>query len=204
MDPAAAVKGQNAFFPKISRCITRERRGGDLAGGKFHMRKELRRPFPTNNTGRAGEAVSTHACGGRLCAGPGRLHAGFTMDPTPARGPGSRSFPFRMRNPQRFAGRRSPGREIPHAPRTRSPRPPKYRGRNWRAGDRRSNGSNGRQGKRLRSSGCVCDRPRLWAPMRMRGTRRARYLQTLPQIYLYAAYLTQLYSYAEYAYAVIT
>ena len=90
-------------------------------------------------------------------------------------------------------------------------------------------GSNGRQGKRPRPSGC--DRPRLRMPMRMRGTRRARYLQTLLQPYSYAdislcricyrriclcrichcsyytqifstaAYLTQPYSYAEYAYA---
>ena len=66
-----------------------------------------------------------------------RLHVGFIKDPAAARGPGSRSFPFRMRNPQRFAGRRSPGREIPHAPQTRSPRLQKHRKRGGRAGDRR-------------------------------------------------------------------
>ena len=57
-----------------------------------------------------------------------------------------------------------------------------------------SGGSDGRQGKR----GSVCDRPRPRGLVRMRGTRHARYLQTLPQPYSYAAYLTQLYSYAAY------
>lgn len=89
-----------------------------------------------------------------------RLHDGFMMDPTPDRRPGSRSFPFRMQNSQGSAGRRSPGREIPRAPRTRLPRLPKLRGRSGRAADRRSSGPNGRQGRRLRSSGCVRDRPR--------------------------------------------
>lgn len=52
---------------------------------------------------------------------------------------------------ERGAGSGSHGREIPHAPQTRSPRLPKHRGR---AADRRSSGPNGRQGRRLRSSGC--------------------------------------------------
>ena len=63
------------------------------------------------------------------------------------------------------------------------------------AGDRLTGGSDGSNGRRGRSSGC--DRPRLRALMRMRGTRHARYLQTLPQPYSYAAYLTQPYSYAD-------
>lgn len=136
-----------------------------------------------------------------------RLRAGFTMDPTPARGPGSRSFPFRVQSLQSFAGLAAPGREIPRAPQTRSPRLQKRRGRNGRTAIGGSGGSNGRQGRRLRPSGC--DRPRLREPMRMRGTRHARYLQTLPQPYSYAEYVYAdiLYcslSNAEYAYADIT
>lgn len=123
-----------------------------------------------------------------------RLHAGFMMDPTPARGPGSRSSPFRMRKTQGFGGLPSPCREIPHAPQTRSPRLPKDRRRNGREADRGPGDQmegKGRRGADVRPLA------------RMRGTRHARYLQTLPQPYSYAAYLTQLYSYAEYATAAI-
>ena len=64
----------------------------------------------------------------------------------------------------------------------------------------------GDRADQMEGKGGVCDRPAaaVRMPMRMRGTRHARYLQTLPQPYSYAAYLTQLYSYAEYAYAEYT
>ena len=120
----------------------------------------------------------------------GAPQCAFIKDPAPAR-VRKTHFPFfRMQNPQGSAGRRSPGREIPHAHKTRSPRPPKHRTRGGRAGVRRSDGRRG-----MRSSGC--DRPRLRMHMRMRGTRHARYLQTLPQPYSYAAYLTQIFSTAD-------
>lgn len=95
-----------------------------------------------------------------------RLHAGFIKDPTAAARVRKAHFPFsRMQKTQSFAGRRSPGREIPHAPQTRPPRPPKRRGRSWRTGDRRSDGR--QEGDRLRrmrmrrtrwagASGCAC------------------------------------------------
>lgn len=91
-------------------------------------------------------------------------------------GGGIDSLRFRMRSLRKPAGRRPPGREIPHAPQTRPPRPPKHGGRSGQAGDRRPNGSNGGRGAGFRM------------PMRMRGTRDARYLQTLPQPYSYAEY----------------
>ena len=119
-----------------------------------------------------------------------RLHAGFMMDPTAARVRKTHFTPFRMQNLQRFAGRRSPGREIPHAPETRSPRPPKHGKRSGRGA---TGGSDGRRG---RSSGC--DRPRLRALMRMRGTRHARYLQTLPQPYSCADIFLCSYCYCRY------
>ena len=70
------------------------------------------------------------------------------MDPGAARGPGSRFSPFRMRNLQMFAGRRSPGREIPHAPQTRSPRLPKH-------GKRSGRGATGVSGDRMEGKGGV-------------------------------------------------
>lgn len=100
MDPTPAVKWQNAFFPKIPRCATRGRRGGDLTGGKSRMRKELWRPFPMCNTGRKGEAASTRATrgGAPMClhdgsgAGPGAENAlSFFPD---AESAGARGPPF--------------------------------------------------------------------------------------------------------------
>ena len=147
------------------------------------MRKKLRRPFPMNNTGRTGEASSARATRGA----PGAS----TMDPTPARGPGSRSSPFRMQKDSGSRAAAPPAGKFPMRPkRVRRAR----RSIGSGAGDRRVR----RIGWKAREAS-GCDRPRLRVLMRMRGTRDARYLQTLPQIYPYAAYPTQLYSYAEYA-----
>lgn len=76
-------RGKMRFSRKISRCITRERRGGGRPNGKSSMRKELRRPFPTNGTGRAGEASSTRATrgAGRLYAPSCRFHKGSDAGP---------------------------------------------------------------------------------------------------------------------------
>lgn len=89
-----------------------------------------------------------------------RLHVGSIKDPAPAR-VRKTHFPFfRMQSLQSFGGLVPPGREIPHAPQTRPPRLPKYRGRRGPAGDRRSNGR--QEGDRLRrmrssaASGCPC------------------------------------------------
>ena len=88
-------RGQNAFSPKISRCATQGRRGGYLTGGKFRMRKELRRPFPMNNTGRTWKLpLRTRGGGGRLHAPSRRIHDGSNG----GSGPGPRSSPFRMRS----------------------------------------------------------------------------------------------------------
>ena len=155
------------------------------------MRKELRRPFPKNRTGRAGEAASTHARGGRLCAPPCRFHEGS------GGGPGARIALLPVPDAE-FAEVRRPPFPRPGNP-PRAPNafaaPAEIQGAEWASGRSAIGGSNGRQGRRVRrprSSGC--DRPRLRMPMRMRGTRRARYLQTLLQPYSYAAYLTQIFS----------
>ena len=136
-------------------------------------------------------------CRGRLLLrvrreGPGWLHDGSNG----GSGPGSRSSPFRMRKMQGFAGLPSPGREIPHAAETRPPRLPKLRGRNGRAGDRRIRWK--ARGRSSAASASAAVRG-VRMPMRMRGTRRARYLQTLLQPYSYAEYATAEYATAEYA-----
>ena len=146
---------------------------------------------PDEQHGENVEASSAHARRGGGASM--RLRVGFTMDPTAERGPD--------RVPPRSGCRRTAVRRPP-LPRTGNPpcAPNAFAApaEAWEAeramGDRRSDG---RQGGRLRPSGC--DRARLRALARMRGTRHARYLQTLPQPYSYAAYLTQPYSYAEYA-----
>ena len=184
-------RGQNAFSPKISRCATRERRGGYLAGGKSRMRKELRRPFPMNNTGRAGEASSARATrGAPPCA--------FTSDSRwIQRRIGARIafLPVPDAEGQRFAGRRSPGREIPHAPQTRSPRPPKHGKRSgrpacpaigWKAREAPASASAIVRGSgRLRACGArvthaICKRHRRYIPMQIFSTAA----------YLYAEYAT--------------
>lgn len=172
--------------------MTRERRGGSRPNGKFRMRQNSGRPFPTNSTGRAGEAASARATrGAPLCAS---MLASWWIQRR--LGGGNAFFFFRMQNLQGSAGRRSPGREIPHAHRTRSPRLPKYRGRSGRTGDRRGLRIEWKAGE---AAAAVRMRRMRWAgggrmPMRMRGTRDARYLQTLLQIHSYAAYLTQIFS----------
>lgn len=194
MNPMDAGAG-NAFSQKISRCITRGRRGGDLMGGKSRMRKKLRRPFPTNSTGKAGEASSARATrGGRLHAPPCRFHDGSDA------GPAARIALLPVPDAESAEVRRPP-----FPPGGKFPTRPKRvrlacRSIGGGMGERAiggSGGSNGRQGRRRRR---MRMRRTRWAdvrmPMRMRGTRRARYLQTLPQPYSYAAYLTQLYSYA--------
>ena len=126
------------------------RRGADVAGrfcacdagGRFHDgskrgRRGAECAFPGNSsmrsTGRTKEASSARAGRGASM----RLHAGFMMDPAPARVRKTHFPPFRMQNPQGFAGLLPPGREIPHAPQTRPPRLPNHRGRSGRAGGRR-------------------------------------------------------------------
>ena len=124
--------------------------------------------------------------GGRLHAPSRRIHDGSNG----GSGPGSRSSPFRMQNLQRLAGRRSPGREIPHAPQTRSTRPPKHGKRSGR----------GAPGDQMEGKGGVCGRPD--AIVRGSGSLRAcgarvthaickRYRSHIPtQIYSYAAIAT--------------
>ena len=192
MDLTPAAGAGSAFFPE-----------------KESARRVAARGFPVRSGGSAPPSCAATSdprraggCRGRSLlrvrrGGPGSewLHDGSNGGPV-AR---IAFLPVPDAEGRRFAGRRSPGREIPHAPQTRSPRPPKHGKRSGRGA---TGGSDGRQRRRLRPSGC--DRPRLRMPMRMRGTRHARYLQTLPQIYLYAAILLQPYPHAEYAYADIT
>ena len=186
----------------------------DGSNGRRGGKRVFPEIFPTRNTGAAGrgshgreipharrapaavpDARRGEGGGSFLCAcdagGAGRLHDGSGAGP----GPGSRSPPFRMQK-----GGGSPAAAPPDG---RFPMRPKRVRRACRsmgsgAGDRLTGGSDGSNGRRGRSSGCVCDLPRLRALMRMRGTRRARYLQTLPQPYSYAAYLTQIFSTAAY------
>lgn len=160
------------------------------------MRKELGRPFPTRNTGRAGEASSTRATrGGRLYAPPCRFHKGSGA------GPGAENalsfFPD-----AEFAELRRP-----RSPRTgNSPRAPNASAAPAEIqGAERAGGRSAIKWKaRGRSSAADAVVRGVRMPMRMRGTRNARYLQTLPQPYSYAAYLTQPYSYADIATAAIS
>ena len=140
--------------------------------------------------------------GGFLCACDAggasmRLHVGFMMDPTAARGPD--------RVPPRSGCGicRGPPAALP--PAGKFPMRPKRVRRACRSmGSGAGEGRPAIKWKAREASGC--DRPRLRELMRMRGTRDARYLQTLPQPYSYVAILRrysllQPYSYAEYAYA---
>ena len=126
--------------------------------------------------------------GGRLHAPSRRIHDGSNG----GSGPGSRSSPFRMRNLQRSAGRPSPGREIPHAPQTRSPRLPKHGKRSGRGatGDQME----GKGGVRMRSSaasGCPCA-----CGTRVTHTICKRYRSHIPTQNM----LMQIYSYADILY----
>ena len=139
-----------------------------------------------------GESGGSFLCACDAGGASMRLHVGFMMDPTADRG--------RDRVPPRSGCGRTAVRRPQLPPDGKFPMRPKRVRRACRsmgsgAGDRLTGGSDGSNGRRGRSSGC--DRPRLRELMRMRGTRRARYLQTLPQIYSHAAYLTQPYPYAD-------
>lgn len=164
-----------------------------------------RRPFPMRNTGRAGEASSTRA--GRrapLCASMPfsrwirrRLGARIAFLPVPdAENAGVRRPPF-PRPGNSPCHRNAPAAlaEAQEAERAGGRSAIKWKARE--AGDRP-----------------VAIVRGVRMPMRMRGTRHARYLQTLLQPYSYAEYATAEYSYAdilhcslstaEYAYAAIT
>ena len=105
------------------------------AAGRRSAEREIQRAQRAPAAGpavRHGENGGSFLCacdaGGRLHAPSRRIHDGSGAGP----GPGPRSSPFRMQDLQGFAGRRSPGREIPHAPQTRSPRLPKHGKRSGR------------------------------------------------------------------------
>ena len=128
-----------------------------------------------------------------------RLHAGLMVDPTRNTGPDRVSSRSGCRKRRASPAAAPPDGKFPMRP------------KRVRRACRKTGGGAGERasGDRMEGKGSGCDRPRIRMPMRMRGTRHARYLQTLPQTYLYAAYLTQPYSYAEYvtaeyAYADIT
>ena len=167
------------------------------------MREGLRRPFPMNNTGRAGEASSTRATrGAPPCA--------FTSDSRwIQRRLGARIafLPVPDAEGQRFAGRRSPGREIPHAPQTRSPRLPKHGKRSGRSADRRIRWIEWKAGEivrlRLRSSAApgACAHAGHASRTLFANSTAAIFLRSLSNgdISLRSHIPTQIYSYAEYA-----
>lgn len=134
-----------------------------------------------------GESGGSFLCACDAGGGWALPHDGSTTGPTAAARRRNRFSPVPDAEGRRFAGRRSPGREIPHARKTRSPRPPKHgkRSGRWAVGGVR------RVGWEAREASAAVRGVRM--PMRMRGTRHARYLQTLPQIFSAAAYPTQLF-----------
>ena len=146
MDPKAAVKGETRFSRKFLDAQHGSGGEGISRPGNPACAKSSGGRSRCATRGERGRLPLRVRRGGRLHAPSRRIHDGSNG----GSGPGSRSSPFRMRNLQRSAGRPSPGREIPHAPQTRSPRLPKHGKRSGRGatGDQME----GKGGVRMRSS----------------------------------------------------
>ena len=174
MDPAA--EGKTRFprkFPDAQRGSGGE--GISLAGNPACAKSSGGRSRRTTRGERVKLPLRVRR-GGRLHAPSRRIHDGSNG----GSGPGSRSSPFRMQKDGGSPAALSPAGKFPmRAKRVR------------RACRSMGSGAGGGRPacpaigwKAREASGC--DRPRLRALARMRGTRHARYLQTLPQPYSYA------------------
>lgn len=83
MDPAAAVKGQNAFFSFPAAEIIVVGRSAGIRSGNSTCGESAPHASAEILQAKRGEPASMHACGGPGAL-PRRLHDGFTMDPAAA------------------------------------------------------------------------------------------------------------------------